>query len=149
MSILTRIARHPPADLVLAAEALLLLAFFRACLALMPVHRIIRAITHGRAAQTESISDKSVTGPAVAQALRVRWAVESVTRNSPAAFVCFPQTLAGYTMLRLRHIPSTMVYGVARSPKGNLIAHTWLTLGDRIVLGGDGSAHFTPIERWA
>jgi hypothetical protein len=148
MTLLTKIARHHPADILLAGEALFLLTFFRTCLALMPVHRIIRAITHGRAAQTGSTPEESATGPAIAQALRIRWAVESVTRNSPAAFVCFPQTLAGYTMLRLRHIPSTMVYGVARSPQGNLIAHTWLTLGNRIVLGGEGSAAFTPVDRW-
>jgi hypothetical protein len=37
---------------------------------------------------------------------------------------------------------------VARSPEGELIAHTWLTLGDRIVLGGEGSGAFSALERW-
>jgi hypothetical protein len=41
------------------------------------------------------------------------------------------------------------VYGVARSPAGELIAHTWLTAGDeRAVVGGEGSETFQPIERW-
>jgi hypothetical protein len=81
-------------------------------------------------------------------ARRVRWAVEAVARHSPIAFVCFPQTLAGYTMLRRRGVPSTMVYGVARSAAGKLTAHTWLLVGDRVVLGGEGSVQFTPVERW-
>ena len=51
-------------------------------------------------------------------------------------------------MLRRRNVPGTMVYGVTRSPGGDLIAHTWLTVGDRIVLGGEGSGAFTPVDRW-
>jgi hypothetical protein len=81
-------------------------------------------------------------------ARRVRWAIEAVARHSPIAFVCFPQTLAGYTMLRRRGVQSTMVYGVARSPASRLTAHTWLMVGDKVVLGGEGSAQFTPVERW-
>jgi hypothetical protein len=147
MPLPANLVRRTPADLLLAAEAVVLLAFFRACLAVVPVRRIVRAITHGPAAAAPTPQEPGAH--ALAQALRVRWAVEAATRNSPAAFVCFPQTLAGYVMLRRRRVLSTMVYGVARSPAGELIAHTWLTVGDRIVLGGDGSAAFSPIERWA
>jgi hypothetical protein len=78
----------------------------------------------------------------------VRWAVEAVARHSPAAFVCFPQTLAGYTMLRRRGVASTMVYGVARAGDGKLIAHTWLVVGDRVVLGSEVAGEFTAVERW-
>ncbi len=64
-------------------------------------------------------------------------------------FVCFPQTLAAYTLLRRRGVTSTMVYGVARSPERELIAHTWLQVGDKIVTGGDSAVKFTPVERWS
>jgi len=141
MTLLAKIAHRKRTDVLLAAEALTLLAFFRVCLVLVPVKRIIRALTSTPTGKPFARDPKSV-------ARRVRWAVEAVSRNSPAAFVCFPQTLAGYAMLRRRHVLSTMVYGVARSPQGKLIAHTWLTVGDRIVLGGEGSAAFTPVERW-
>jgi hypothetical protein len=144
MTLATKIVRRTPADFFLAAEAFLFLTLFRVCLAVIPVRRILRAITRGPA----SIYPSTPTEPEIATALRIRWAVESVTRNAIPRFVCFPQTLAGYTMLRLRRVPSVMVYGVARSPQGNLLAHTWLTLGDRIILGGEGSAAFTPIDRW-
>ena len=82
-------------------------------------------------------------------AKRVQWAVSAAARHSPVDFVCFPQALAGYTMLRRRSVPSTLVYGVARSAEGELAAHTWLMVGDRMVLGGEAAQEFTAIERWA
>ncbi len=140
-------ARRRPTDLLVAAEALLLLAFFRVCLALVPVRRLLRMVTRGPAS---AIGDASVPPDELdtATALRVRWAVEAVVRHSPVKFVCFPQTLAGYTMLRWRGVPSTMVYGVARTDAGELTTHTWLMLGERCVLGGAGAEEFTPVERW-
>jgi hypothetical protein len=145
MTLLARINQRRPGDLLLASEAFLLLAVFRVYLAFLPVRRILRAITRGH---SEPLPLTTPDEAALTTALRVRWAVEAATRNSAARFVCFPQTLAGYTMLRMRGVESTMVYGVARSPEGDLIAHTWLTVGDRIVLGGEGSGAFTPIDHW-
>ena len=156
MTLLAKIVRRGPADLLLAAEALLLLAFFRACLALVPVRRIIGLVTRNHV--TRSHADVKDDGAAInetherettlAIARRVQWAIGAVVRHSPIEFVCFPQTLAGYTMLRWRGVRSTMVYGVARSPAGELKAHTWLDVGDLNVLGGEGSGGFTPVERW-
>lgn len=162
-----RIYRRSPAEWLLAAEALLLLAFFRVCLVVVPVHRIVLMIARGpavdraydeadsevaareRRAATDEMREKNTAESAAAEiARRVRWAVEAVARHSPVAFVCFPQTLAGYTMLRRRGVPGMMVYGLARAGDGKLIAHTWLVVGDKVVLGGEGSAQFTPVERW-
>ncbi len=146
MALLEQLRRRKPADLLLAVEAVLLLSFFRVGLKLVPVRRIIRAVCRGSAKSTNSEAVLPATAREVA--LRVRWAVESAARNSPARFVCFPQSLAGYLMLRRRGVPSTIVYGVARSAEGAVLAHTWLMLGDRMVLGGEGSEAFSPIERW-
>jgi hypothetical protein len=38
---------------------------------------------------------------------------------------------------------------VARSPEGELLAHTWLVVGDRMVLGGEAARDFTAVERWS
>jgi hypothetical protein len=126
----------------MAAEALALLVFFRACLAVVPVHKIIGAMTRGSAGASEATEEE------LAVARRVRWAVEAVVRRSPVRFVCFPQTLAGYAMLRRRGVASTMVYGVKRSPESELISHTWLMLGERAVVGGDGAEEFAEVKRW-
>jgi len=157
-----RFFRRSPAELLMAVEALLLLLFFRVCLVVVPVYGIIRTITRGPAVDRIAGEEKADGSEAMAKndaqraaeqqsaeiVRRVRWAVEAVARHSPIAFVCFPQTLAGYTMLRRRGVSSTMVYGVARLPVNKLTAHTWLMVGDRVVLGGEGSAPFTPVERW-
>lgn len=144
--------RRSASEVLLALEALVFLTAFRVALAVVPVRRILHAISAGQtpaAVGPPAVPIASSTA-AYAKALRVRWAVEAVSRNAPAAFVCFPQTLAGYTMLRLRGVRTTMVYGVARGQdaEARLLAHTWLTLGDRILLGGEGSAAFTPIGYW-
>ncbi len=140
-------AHRTLAAVLLAAEANLLLFLFRACLTFIPLRHILRAVTRNRDTAPPT-RETPVPIRSIARALRVRWAVEAVTRNASASFVCLPQALAGYTMLRLRCVPTTMVYGVGRSPDGELIAHTWLTLGGRAVLGGEGSAAFTPINHW-
>jgi hypothetical protein len=151
MGLLGKMIRRRPADVLLAVEAWGLLAFFRACLALMPVRQIIRTITHRRAeggGETGIVEGGSGTS-AVEFARRVRWAVSAAARHSLVEFVCFPQALAGYTMLRWRGVPSTIVYGVTRSGEGELMAHTWVTAGDSIVLGGEAAGDFTAIERWS
>ena len=150
MSLLGKTVRRGPADLLMAAEALVLLVVFRVCLAFVPVRKILRGITRGEAggkvdAGTAAGSEAEV----MSAARRVEWAVSAVARHSVVEFVCFPQTLAGYTMLRWRGVPSTMVYGVARSPEGELLAHTWLMVGDRIVLGGEAAGGFAAVERWS
>lgn len=130
----------------MAAEALVLLAFFRVCLAVVPVRRIIGAITHGKAGEEAETTEASEASLAVAR--KVQWAVSAAARHSAVEFVCFPQTLAGYMMLRWRGVDGTMIYGVMRSPEGELLAHTWLMVGDGMVLGGEGAGVFREIERW-
>jgi hypothetical protein len=138
-----KIAGRGAGEWALAAEALLLLAGFRVALAVVPVRWILRAIARGRADANGAVSERDRV-----IAVRVRWAVEAAARHSPVRFVCFPQTLAGYAMLRRRAVSGTMVYGVARSATGELIAHTWLMLGERWVLGGEVVGEFTVVERW-
>jgi len=138
-----KIVGRDAGEWALAAEALLLLAGFRVALAVVPVRWILRGIARGGAAGDGAGNER---GRAIA--VRVRWAVEAVARHSVVRFVCFPQTLAGYVMLRQRGVAGTMVYGVARSGAGELIAHTWLMLGDKGVLGGEGAGAFTVVERW-
>ncbi|MDP9038512.1 MAG: lasso peptide biosynthesis B2 protein [Acidobacteriota bacterium] len=148
MPLVAKLARRRPAEWLLAAEALVLLSLFHVALRLIPVHRVITTLCRGRGSDPLQ-AGAPIDARAREVSLRVRWAVESVSRNAPARFVCFPQALAGYAMLRRRGVPSTIVYGVARSAAGALIAHTWLTVGDRTVLGGDGSSAFRAMEWWS
>jgi hypothetical protein len=147
MILIAKAIRRRPADLLMALEALVLLAFFRVCLVIVPVRRIIGAITHNKLAAQQS-SQQPLSDQEMTAARRVQWAVRAIARHFPVEFVCFPQALAAYLMLRWRGLASTIVYGVSRTPAGKLIAHAWLEMGDGCVVGGEESEGFSPIERW-
>ena len=139
-----KVAQRRPADWLLALEALSLLTAFRLALAWFPASAILGRLTQGGEGQ----GSYSATSQQMRVARRVQWAVRAAARHSPVEFVCFPQALAGYWMLRRRGVAATVVYGVARSETAELQAHTWLSIGDSIVLGGETAARFTPMERW-
>ncbi|HWB32679.1 MAG TPA: lasso peptide biosynthesis B2 protein [Acidobacteriaceae bacterium] len=142
-----RTVRGGPADWALAAEAMLLLAMFRVALAAMPVRRILGAMTQERI-DAPLTSKREATERELSVARRVEWAVGAATRHSPIEFVCFPQTLAGYAMLRRRGVDSVIVYGVRSTTCGELAAHTWLMVGEKTVTGAEGAVGFTVLAQW-
>lgn len=137
MRIALKLLRLPPRDGLMLSEAFLSLVFFRLCLLVVPVRRIVGWL--GKPA-TELLGSHA---PLIH---RVQWAILAVARHSPLEFVCFPQALAGLWMLRRRNIPSTLIYGVAKSDTNQLIAHTWLEVEAHIILGGEAAPQFTPLD---
>jgi hypothetical protein len=130
-----RVMQLPAADIALTIEAACMLTFFRIALNFLPVQRLTAWM--GRAAH----SPLSPAEPA--QTLRrIEWSIDAVVRHVPLSFVCFPQCLAAYFMLRRRHIASKLFYGVTRDAD-QLKAHTWVKVGDRTVVGGELESHFT------
>ena len=126
-----------PADLVLAIEAGCMLLFFRIALSFLPVQKLTAWMSRPDAAQV------AVSPGMAAEILRrIEWSIDAVVRHAPLTFVCFPQCLAAYFMLRRRHIASKLFYGVTRDAD-HLKAHTWVKVGDRTVVGGDVESHFT------
>ncbi len=130
-----RMLELAPADLALAIEAACMLTFFRIALNFLPVQTLTTWM--GKARQS-SLAQKDA-----AQTLRrIEWSIDAVVRHLPFTFVCFPQCLAAYFMLRRRHIASKLFYGVTRDAD-QLKAHTWVKVGDRTVVGGDLESRFT------
>ena len=130
-----RVMQLPVADIALAIEAACMLTFFRIALNFLPVQRLTAWM--GRAAHS------SLSQAEPAQTLRrIEWSIDAVVRHVPLSFVCFPQCLAAYFMLRRRHIASKLFYGVTRDAD-QLKAHTWVKVGDRTVVGGELESHFT------
>jgi hypothetical protein len=126
-----------PADIGLAIEAGCMLTFFRVALNFVPVQRLTRWMS--RPQQTSGSNSQQEE----AQILRrVEWSIGAIVRHFPISFVCFPQCLAAYFMLRRRHVSSKLFYGVARDAN-ELKAHTWVKVGDRTVVGGDAAPGFT------
>ena len=126
-----------PADLALAIEAGCMLIFFRIVLSFLPVQKLTAWMSTPDAARV-AISP----GMAAEILRRIEWSIDAVVRHAPLTFVCFPQCLAAYFMLRRRHIASKLYYGVTREAD-HLKAHTWVKVGDRTVVGGDVESHFT------
>jgi hypothetical protein len=133
---LTKSSRSP-ADLALAIEAGCMLIFFRIALSFLPVQKLTAWMSRTDAQQV------AVSPGMAAEILRrIEWSIDAVVRHAPLTFVCFPQCLAAYFMLRRRHIASKLFYGVTRDAD-HLKAHTWVKVGDRTVVGGDVESHFT------
>jgi Uncharacterised nucleotidyltransferase/Transglutaminase-like superfamily len=132
---LRRMMQLPPADIALAIEAGCMLTFFRIALNFLPVQKLTAWM--GRPVQLVPAQENA------GQTLRrVKWSIDAVIRHVPLTFVCFPQCLAAYFMLRRRHIASRLFYGVARDAD-QLKAHTWVKVGDRTVVGGEVESRFT------
>jgi len=130
-------ALRPPSDIGLAIEAGCMLTFFRIALNFLPVQKLTAWMSRGKAGQVWMTQEKE------AQMMRrIEWSIDAVVRHAPLHFVCFPQCLAAYFMLRRRHIASKLFYGVAREAN-QLKAHTWVKVGDRTVVGGDVESRFT------
>ena len=132
---LARTLRTPPADLMLLAEAFLLMAAARIALRKVPLERIVKWLERPTPRREPSNADEI--------ALRVQWAIRAVVRRMPGAFVCFPQSLAAYSMLHRRGVAGVLNYGVNRSPENELRAHTWLNVGNFTVVGGESAPEFT------
>jgi Uncharacterised nucleotidyltransferase/Transglutaminase-like superfamily len=127
-------------DVALLTEAAIMLTFFRAALRFFPVERFTTWMSQGAPSNEEQ--DLRLNDGAISTIRRVEWAVGAIVRHTPLTFVCFPQSLAAYFMLRRRHIASKLFYGVAREQQ-QLKAHTWIKVGDRTVVGGDVESQFT------
>jgi hypothetical protein len=126
-----------PADLALAMEAGCMLIFFRIALSFLPVQKLTAWMSRPDAAQV-------AVSPGMAADIlrRIEWSIDAVVRHAPLSFVCFPQCLAAFFMLRRRHIASKLFYGVTRDAE-HLKAHTWVKVGDRTVVGGEVESSFT------
>ena len=136
-SLFRRLRRSRSSDLLLACEAACMLSFFRLALKFIPVQTLTAWMSHPRQIDTSLAHDR------VSRTLRhIEWSIAAVVRHAPFTFVCFPQCLAAYFMLRRRHIASTLVYGVTRE-HDQLKAHTWVKVGDRTIVGGEAAAGFT------
>jgi hypothetical protein len=59
------------------------------------------------------------------------------------------QALAAKWMLQHRRIPSTMYFGVAKDPTGQLLAHAWLRSGSEVLTGSEGRQRFTVVATFA
>ncbi len=73
-------------------------------------------------------------------------AVERAARYTPWDSTCLTQTIAGKIMLRRRGLPSRLYLGTRKDESGRLVAHSWLLVGNEVLIGGGGHETFTPLS---
>lgn len=84
----------------------------------------------------------------------IRWAVNSVSKNSGGLFTCLMRAMAGKAMLNRRGIPNSLVLGAklndekAKKDGDSMAAHAWLWAGTRIILGASERHGYLPVTSY-
>jgi hypothetical protein len=130
------------ADRFLLVEAWIQLGAARFTLLTTPFRRIAPRLGRQQRPPPAPTQGGSTFLPTAA---RVAWAVETMSRHTPWESACLAQAIAGKYMLRRRGVASALYLGTRKDEHSQLLAHAWLRVGARIVLGGSGHDTFTAL----
>jgi hypothetical protein len=118
--------------------ALLAVAGVRTLLWVLPYRAVVRLV-RGTAIPPRR---RPPSPPATAE--RIARDVARVARVVPRA-TCLVQALAGEWLIVRAGIPVALQFGVVLGERG-LEAHAWLECGDRVILGAEEAARFSPMR---
>ena len=143
IEIVSKLRARSGREIGLAAEALLLLAVFRAAILLLPFRRITTLMGLEQNNKDCVQAFVSTNSPA-----DIGWAIQAAAARTPWESACLVQALAGMVMLSRRGINATLYLGVAKGEAGQeaMDAHAWLRCGDRIISGAAGVERFAAIS---
>lgn len=140
---LRRALALPGRDQRLALEALVMLAWGRTLLGILPFRIAMRwlrlRLEREAVAQPETLSPDPIV-PAIADAVRRAASV------APFRAVCLQQSIAAALMLRRRGLAVEVHFGVARDDTGSIIAHAWSRCQGVIVTGEQQRVNYQPIS---
>ena len=125
MRALARFLRLGWTDKLLLVRCVFMVASVRLGLSLFSYATLRRWLATAAALQTASDD--------VAQ--RIAWGVVNAARIVPGA-TCLTQAFAAQLMLARAGYRSQMRIGVAKDERDRFIAHAWLIINDRVVVGG-------------
>lgn len=120
-------------------HATLWLAMARITLLVMPFRKLAALLSRGQN------GEESTPDPELLE--RIGYAVGAAAGNVPWRSDCFPQSIAGWMLLKHHGYNSTIHLGVQRLGDGELEGHAWLTCGDVVVTGGEGLDRFVETHR--
>ena len=118
----------------LLLHAVLLVAFLRAVLCLLPFSRVSDYLT--RCAKRRPIRQDIATSSLV-------WAIRTAAARIPGA-TCLTQALAAKYQLERSGHNAQLHLGVAKED-GRLLAHAWLECDGETVLGGEIADRYAPL----
>ena len=100
-----------PGRRALVLEAMAMLGLARAWLILSPFRNVARTL--GSPTPTDAPQLQLESGPRLAAARDIRWAIALAASRVPFRAVCLQQAVAAKLMLRRRGIPATVRFGLA------------------------------------
>ena len=75
----------------------------------------------------------------------IRWAVLAAARRLPGTR-CLPRALALQALLRQAGVASELRIGVAKDPRGGLVAHAWVDCGGEPFLADEDLSPYTALS---
>jgi hypothetical protein len=120
-------------------HATLWLAMARITLLVVPFRKLATVLSRGQ------YTEENAPDPELLE--RIGYAVGAAAGNVPWRSDCFPQSIAGWMLLKHHGHGSTIHLGVKRVGDGELEGHAWLTCGDVVVTGGEGLDRFVETHR--
>ena len=135
-----------PTERCLLVEAIGWLGLLRVAVLMLPFRRLASLL--GLTQSDPSEVSLAFRADHQARTEAIGWAVQGVAARTPWLSTCLVQSLAGYVMLRRHNVPSVVYLGVAKDAGGELIAHSWLRCGDRVVTGGASQHRYSVIAAY-
>ncbi|MEO9914108.1 lasso peptide biosynthesis B2 protein [Parasphingorhabdus sp.] len=150
LSLLGRIWRLPWQKKLLLTEALIWLTIARIAHMILPFRHFIKV--YGVVNQS---SPQSVGQDISFLASGICTSIMRVAAVLPFETRCLPQSFAAQMMLSRRRISTTTYLGVHKDRKqrysgiSGSVAHAWVRVGEKIVIGGDTASDFTPVAQYS
>ena len=135
MGAVARLVRLGREQRALLARTVLWLVAVRLGLAILPLLRV-RALAE-RASRGQPLSGRPPS--------EIRWAVLAAARRLPGTR-CLPRALALQALLRQAGVASELRIGVAKNPKGSLVAHAWVDCDGEPFLRDEDLSPYTPLS---
>ncbi len=94
-------------------------------------------------------SPETLNKRAYRKALKIGWAVDTMSRYTPWESKCLVQAVTALLFLRVFGIPYTLYLGLDKDDSNALIAHAWLRCGELIITGNGGKDRFQVVAKFA
>jgi hypothetical protein len=84
-----------------------------------------------------STSSFQVNPQKQSKALLIAAVINGLANRTPWSSTCLVKTLTAHQMVKKREIEHTLHIGVAKNLSNNFEAHSWLSVGTQIIIGGE------------
>lgn len=74
--------------------------------------------------------------------------INGLASRTPWKSTCLVKALAISKMFSKRHIPHSIHFGMKKDDSGKFEAHAWVTVGGRVVVGGENAGEYRKVGRF-